>query len=539
MKRVKAQRYMYLRGQQYWFRRGVPVRLRGHFGGRREVQVSLRTANLIEARQALAAELQKFELVVAAASVGRELVVTHDDAARWQPTSQEVGRAVRAWFRDRRARSGRELLGTAKSASDALAEVSRHSDDVNAGLYMAARNPALTTRWIAEALIDSENWCVEPGSDLERSIWQMVGRGQQELDGLLRQDIKGEPTRYLDATFAPDAHSGDDKGSTSAGRGKRVTLQMLLDQYLGEAKLAAATEKAWRRLVTAFEQFLPDRDARAVTPTDIVRWKDYLGGMGAEPRKPLDPKTINDTYLAALRAVYRYGVENGLVENNPTTGVQVRRRKRQRLRAASFTDQEAQIILEATLIPASGKLSSERASAVRWVPWLCAYTGARVNEITQLRREDVANVGGLWTVRITPEAGSTKNHEARTVPLHPHLIEQGFPKFISTRTGPIFYDASRHRGGKLGNPQYKKVAEFLARWVRGLGITDTELRPNHAWRHKFKTLARRHNLDPEIRDAIQGHSPRTEGEAYGEVEVAAMFRELSKLPRFAVARLGR
>ncbi|MEC5293197.1 hypothetical protein, partial [Aurantimonas sp. C2-3-R2] len=31
----------------------------------------------------------------------------------------------------------------------------------------------------------------------------------------------------------------------------------------------------------------------------------------------------------------------------------------------------------------------------RWVPWICAYTGARVNEITQLRRQDIKQIDGI------------------------------------------------------------------------------------------------------------------------------------------------
>jgi hypothetical protein len=37
---------------------------------------------------------------------------------------------------------------------------------------------------------------------------------------------------------------------------------------------------------------------------------------------------------------------------------------------------------------------------------MCAYTGARVNEMTQLRREDVFLVANLWCLRICPEAGT-------------------------------------------------------------------------------------------------------------------------------------
>jgi integrase len=63
--------------------------------------------------------------------------------------------------------------------------------------------------------------------------------------------------------------------------------------------------------------------------------------------------------------------------------------------------------------------------AKRWVPWLCAYTGARVGEIAQLRKQDVRWVDGHYVIHITPEPGTVKTDEPRDVVLHSHLIQRG------------------------------------------------------------------------------------------------------------------
>ncbi|MEY9463866.1 site-specific integrase [Bradyrhizobium ottawaense] len=47
-------------------------------------------------------------------------------------------------------------------------------------------------------------------------------------------------------------------------------------------------------------------------------------------------------------------------------------------------------------------MTEENAAARRWVPWLCAYTGARVNEITQLRACDVIEKAGSACMRTHP-----------------------------------------------------------------------------------------------------------------------------------------
>jgi integrase len=60
------------------------------------------------------------------------------------------------------------------------------------------------------------------------------------------------------------------------------------------------------------------------------------------------------------------------------------------------------------------------------VPWLCAYSGARVAEIIQSRKQDVRKDQAGWVMRLTPEAGGIKNNTFRDVPVHQHLIALGF-----------------------------------------------------------------------------------------------------------------
>jgi integrase len=127
----------------------------------------------------------------------------------------------------------------------------------------------------------------------------------------------------------------------------------------------------------------------------------------------------------------------------------------------------------------------------RWVPWLLAYTGARPGEITQLRGQDVKQIDGIWCLNLTPEAGTIKTGKARRVPIHPHLIEQGFLEFVKGRSGPLFYRPREKQQDPTDLLNQKKspaaqAREQLSIWIRKIGIDDLALRPNHAWRHTFK-----------------------------------------------------
>ncbi len=305
----------------------------------------------------------------------------------------------------------------------------------------------------------------------------------------------------------------------------------MIEGYIRESDLAPATVKSYRRQFAVFQSHVGHDDARAISKADIAIWKDKLLAGGGSSGKRLTPKSVGDTYLAVVRAVFAWGVANDHVDANPAVGVTVKKSVKTRLRSTKgLDDSEALTILRATLTEPPPKLSPKRAFARRWVPWICAYTGARVNEITQLRAEDVTLRDGQWTIRITPEAGPVKDRNVRTVALHPHLVEQGFCVVVGMAEGPLFYDPTMRKGGSAAHHQSKKVGEYLARWVRSLGVDDPDVAPNHGWRHRFKTQARDLRLMADVVRFIQGHAPNGVEETYGDVSVSATFAEISRIP---------
>jgi len=124
-----------------------------------------------------------------------------------------------------------------------------------------------------------------------------------------------------------------------------------------------------------------------------------------------------------------------------------------------------------------------------------------------------------------------KTRKARRVPLHSHLIEQGFHRLGKMGDDtPIFYSLTKPLKDGEENHRPRKAGEHVSKWVRSLGIEGVQ--PNHGWRHRFKTVARSAGMDPEARDALQGHAPKSEGQAYGEWPLDALRAEVEKLGRY-------
>lgn len=307
--------------------------------------------------------------------------------------------------------------------------------------------------------------------------------------------------------------------------GPALDLIELFDRYARSGAANAKTIRKWRRAVGKLVEYLGHGNAAAVERADLNRWTAALVADG------LSKKTIVDGYLPAIRAAFAVAYEDGQIPANPASGLKVRAPKPMKLRERDQTDVEAATILKATLEPQQDRLASDHALARRWVPWLCAYTGARVGEITQLRAMDIMQEQGIWCIHITPEAdGGVKTNEARMVPLHSHLIDQGFTTLAKEGDAtPLFF---REGTGNEANPGSKIRASHLAKWVRSLGVTVPQ--PFHGWRHRFKTMTRRVEMPEYLADKLQGHASPHQGGKYGDGELLRVLRDaIEKLPRYS------
>ena len=115
---------------------------------------------------------------------------------------------------------------------------------------------------------------------------------------------------------------------------------------------------------------------------------------------------------------------------------------------------------------------------------------------------------GIWCMVIKPSLEKTA--QWRAVPIHSHVIEEGFLAYVEERqkaekTILLRPRASPRRHAR--HPQFHKVAERIGEWVHGLGIA-IGVKPNHGWRHLFKCVARHVKMDREVEGFITGHRPK-------------------------------
>jgi integrase len=236
------------------------------------------------------------------------------------------------------------------------------------------------------------------------------------------------------------------------------------------------------------------------------------------------PRIASENYLMVIKTLFNFAKKNKKILTNPALEVSFQAKRRQK--QLGYDDADAKKIL----LVARGETEPHR----RWVPWIAALSGARLEEICGANVADVYEFGGVWCLDIRLDNrgrdGSLKNiGSERKVPLHPAIIKEGFHRYVGglPKDGPLFPNLTPDRYGRRGGSGSKR----LCRWIRvNLGMDNVRKAPNHAWRHRFKSVCRRAGIEEEYHEALTGHTGEgSEGREYGEYEVQVLYREICKI----------
>lgn len=377
-----------------------------------------------------------------------------------------------------------------------------------------------------EAFLEKRGLSAEEGTAERAVLAKHMMRG--EIEALQRTierdrgDYRGQPTDPV--VTAP-------AGGIEAI--KSVSISALWSDYVKSRVVVGFMKDGGIRQRPVIEnllKFLGHDDARQITRRDLLDWRDKL-------LKTLSAKTTNDIYLSTVRSMLKWAHDEERLPENIAATVRQSKPKKQRVRDPGYSNTEALAILRASRAyeakpDAFGVVREKEQSvaAKRWVPLLCAFAGARVGEMLQLRKEDVREENGRWIIRITPEAGTMKAGHFRDLPLHKQVVDMGFVDHVkATNSGPLFHGSpDPAKAVSAARAQSNKIAG----WLHEAGLVPDGLQPSHAWRHRFKGQARELGLDMRVTDAIQGHAGKSAADDYGDISLVSKARIIDALPYY-------
>ena len=145
-----------------------------------------------------------------------------------------------------------------------------------------------------------------------------------------------------------------------------------------------------------------------------------------------------------------------------------------------------------------------------WVPLIGLHSGMRLDEICQLRVEDVKKDGkyDIFEIKQTDETKTKNIQSERIVPIHENLKKLGFIDYCEflRKKGyeRIFHDLNKDRDG-YGRNISRTHTSFLKR----IGIHVEQSKVFHSYRHTFITNLLQNGVREEIVNGLDGHKQKT------------------------------
>ncbi len=342
------------------------------------------------------------------------------------------------------------------------------------------------------------------------SEWRALAQALcvSSYEAMVREDERnegnfiGKPTHPLLADAAPIYNDEPDP----------ITFDNIIDDEVkrrargkNAKPLPDRTAKKYRDHCAAFAKWRKSKNALTVTAMEGKSWIESLQDAGE-----LSNRTVK-AMLQNIRTVMNWGRQNDPANffpaGNPLNGIKAPDYTTLPSYLRAFTMDEAKLVLKSA--------RQEEKAMFRWIPWLCAYSGMRVSEAGNLRKEDFFEIGGRWFWKVTTAgARSLKTASSeRRIPVHKALVDEGLLDFIHTAAG-----------GRLFKGETKdeiSVQPRISTWVRGLIPFDKrpELSPNHGWRHLFEDLCRRDRVPEDARNYMTGRTDGGSQELYGRSDV--------------------
>ena len=326
-----------------------------------------------------------------------------------------------------------------------------------------------------------------------RTYVSLFAEGMAQVNEAKRERLKG---KLVEEPKAPT------QGST-------LTLLQIIPKWKLDNAPKLKTIGEWEYTVKLFHELNTALPIDQIEKKHIVAFKDKRLEAG------LSVSTVTK-HLSALKSLLQYSVDNDLLTTNVASGVRVRGAKVSAAARLPYSIEELNIIFSSPIYTEGKRPRAGAGEASYWIPLIGLYTGARMEEIGQLTRDDIRQNGDVWYFHISNESeeSSVKNKGSnRDVPIHPELIRLGFIEYAQRHpSGSSIFPGLRRVKGRQLTHNYSK---WWGNWCRlELGITDRR-KVFHSFRHAFKDACRNSDIPLDVHDAFTGHVGSSVGSTYG------------------------
>lgn len=232
-----------------------------------------------------------------------------------------------------------------------------------------------------------------------------------------------------------------------------------------------------------------------------------------EKLNTLDVSTVN-RYLITLGAFFKWCVGNGYMTTNYAEGkkIKVSKKRVDEIRDI-FTTEHLN-----TMFQSPGYLDDSFDKPFKfWLPILGLYTGARLNELCQLRLEDIQDIDGIYSFVLQEDTGdksiSIKSGAGhRMVPIHPFVADglnlKGYVDHLRAKGETRLFPELPYQNDNYGH----KASKWFSTFRHGCGLDSPKL-VFHSFRHTLTDNLKQQLITETLIDELTGHT--LQGETMG------------------------
>lgn len=499
------------RGAVYYFRRTIPKALQSAFDGQTQWMHSLGTKDLAEGKRLArlaGTETDKLiddamNLAIRTTAAAPRQSIASWPYAEWQIEDAEY--LAQESYRQEAEYEGRTDL------RDALTERFKLASDALTPNEMAARD-----------LLAQERFELSVARDrLAYLQWQVANPVTNE-----------SPDTSADVAKPPASTPLADVGKAGA-----MLDPTIIDLWATERKVKAKGIAAHRAVARWFHERVGEKPASAITRSDVLAFKTKLVDEGQSAAN-IKMK------LSRLRTTLQWAFDNDYAASNVASGVRIKDTEAAKNRRREFDLASLNAIFASPIYSESYRPTQARGEAAYWLPLLALFTGARMEELGQLRPSDIVMRNypdgdgverSAFFICLTEDSedGLTlKNAKSeRDVPMHPELLKLGFLSYVEAIKvqghSRLFHELKPNIYGTLT----AKWGEWFNGYKRSACSINDHRMTFHSFRHTFKHYARHVGMIEGIQRQIMGHSSGDVADSYGSgyslhklVEGMAQFR---------------
>ena len=481
----------------YYFRMGIPADLRPFMAGKREIKRSLGLKDR-DAAKAVIPDMTK-----EAHALLKQAERDRDTAAKPAPKPMPAKSAAQI-ERDRQ-RWEAEQEQAEYAADESFAADMEHE----------ALGP------IMDALSDGVEADASP-TEIARAGRLLVLHERERAGAELEALRNSLHARYGQKARASESANQAVECEPVTGSGLYLDKD-ILDRWAAERGVVKKGKDTHEAVARWFYERTERKPVERITRQDVLAFKDKLLAEG---------QTVANTNmkLSRLRTLIGWAYQNDLAPSNVAEGISVKVADGGKMQRQPFSLSDLQAIFSSPVYANGDRPKGGRLEAAYWLPLLGLFTGARLEEIGQLRvsdvqRKDYPDQDGKmlsgWFLQITEATDALgqdnriKNAASeRLIPLHPELERLGFITYVeklSDQKGRVFPDLKANVYGRLT----AKWGEWFGPYLRKVcGITDKR-KVFHSFRHTFKDYIRRARIAEGVQRQLMGHAGKDVADDYG------------------------